>query len=243
MKDIDWNRAWQEARSRNKEKRDRRAYWNKRAPAFARHAGESPYAGAFLRLLHLRPDWTVLDVGCGAGTLALPLALLVKEVTAIDLSDAMISLLRDQCREQGISNIRTEVLGWEDDWDRAGIGGHDVAIASRSLVPDDLRAALTKLDQRARRAVYISSPVGDGPFDRRIFEAAGRELDRRPDYIYVYNVLYQMGIQAEIRFMDNREIPKVYSGIDEAMESGLLVVWCGFDVYRYQIHTKRQEEL
>lgn len=219
MKKVNWNMVWREARRQRKHDRSDNSYWNRRAPSFARHTRTSGYARNFLRLMNPKPEWSVLDVGCGAGTLAIPLAGLVHAVTAIDFSDVMISILGEQCWEQAITNVNPHVIGWEDDWDRAGIGVHDVAIASRSLVVEDLHAALTKLDAKARRQVFISSLVGDGPFDRRIFEAIGRELDRGPDYICVYNLLHQMGIFADVTFVMNGDSGKVYSNIDEAVQA------------------------
>lgn len=218
MKKVNWNMVWREARRQRKHDRSDNSYWNRRAPSFARHAKTSGYARNFLRLMNPKPEWTVLDVGCGAGTLAIPLAGLVQAVTAIDFSDVMISILGEQCWEQAITNVNPRVIGWEDDWDRAGIGVHDVAIASRSLVVEDLHAALIKLDAKARRQVFISSLVGDGPFDRRIFEAIGRELDRGPDYICVYNLLHQMGIFADVTLVLNGDSGKVYGNIEEAVQ-------------------------
>ncbi|MDR3089770.1 MAG: class I SAM-dependent methyltransferase [Desulfobulbaceae bacterium] len=221
--DIDWNAAWQQARSCGKEKRDKKGYWNKRADSFADHVKTSPYAASFLRLLEPLPDWSVLDVGCGAGTLALPLAPLVKRITAIDLSERMIELLGETCHRDQLTNIDARVVGWEDDWNLAGIGAHDVAIASRSLVVDDLRTAILKLESKARR-LFVSSLVDDGPFDRRIFEAIGRDLNRGPDYIYLYNLLYQMGVRAEIRFVENSEGKKIYRDLDEAVDNALWMI-------------------
>ncbi len=218
MNNIDWNSAWQEARKGKKQDRSNNSHWNRRAASFAQHAKNSKYPEGFLKLLAPRPEWSVLDVGCGAGTLAIPLAGLVRRVTAIDFSDAMIALLNEHCTEHGLANVTTGVIGWEDDWEQAGIAEHDVAIASRSLVVDDLRAALIKLDNKARHRVYIASLVGDGPFDRRIFAAIGRDLDRGPDYIYVYNLLHQMGIHAEVGFVMNGDGGKVYRDLDDAME-------------------------
>lgn len=215
---LDWNTAWLEARSRKKHDCGGKQHWNKRAPSFAQHASKSTYPSDFIRQMAPQPEWTVLDVGCGAGTLAIPMAALVRQVTAIDLSDAMISLLHEQCEERGIDNVRAEVLSWEDDWEEAGITEHDVAIASRSLVVDDLRMALTKLSAKARQRVFVVSLVGDGPFDRRIFNAIGRDLDRGPDYIYVYNLLYQMGIHADVGFINNGDGGRVYRDLNEAME-------------------------
>jgi len=215
---LDWNIAWQEARQKRRGERSDSSHWNKRAASFAQNARKSDYADNFLNLLTPQPSWSVLDVGCGAGTLAVPLSPLVRRITAIDFSENMIALLNTHCAEQGLHNIHTSVTGWEDDWDKAGIGEHDVAIASRSLVVDDLRTALAKLHEKARHRVYIASLVGDGPFDRRIFEAIGRELDRGPDYIYVYNLLHQMGIHAEVRFVFNGGGSKVFNSIDDAVE-------------------------
>lgn len=217
MKNFDWNQAWQDARQRKTHDHSSRSHWNKRAPSFAQHTRSSNYSREFLRLLNPQSEWTILDVGCGAGTLAIPLAPLVRRVTAIDFSENMIALLNGSCTEQGLANIATGVVGWEDDWDKAGVIEHDVAIASRSLVVADLKKAIIKLTAKARQRVYLSSLVGDGPFDRKIFNAIGRELDRGPDYIYVYNLLYQMGIHADITFINNGDGGKVYANIDDAV--------------------------
>nr|WP_320010532.1 class I SAM-dependent methyltransferase [uncultured Desulfobulbus sp.] len=218
MVPLDWNIAWQEALKQRSYDRHDSDHWNQRAASFAQNASKSDYADHFVRLLTPQPHWSVLDVGCGAGTLAIPIAPLVRRVTAIDFSENMIALLNAHCIEHGIANIHTRVTSWEDDWSLAGIEQHDVAIASRSLVVDDLRTALSKLDSRARHRVYIASLVGDGPFDRRIFDAIGRNLNRGPDYIYVYNLLHQMGIHAEIRFVFNGGGNKVFQNIDDAFE-------------------------
>lgn len=217
-KNLNWNRVWREARRKRKPAKSDNTFWNQRAPAFARHTKTSVYARNFLRFMNPKPDWSVLDIGCGAGTLAIPLAGLVRTITAIDFSDAMISILDDQCWKQGITNVSARVLGWEDDWDTAGIVRHDVAIASRSLVVEDLQAALIKLDRMARQRVFITSLVGDGPFDRRIFEAIGRDLDRGPDYLYVYNLLNQMGILADITFVTSGDNGRIYTDIDDAVK-------------------------
>lgn len=217
MKNIDWNTIWRDSQRHRKGKRDGNAFWNRRAPEFADHAKKTTYASHFIQLMNPQPDWSVLDVGCGAGTLALPLNPLVRRITAIDFSDVMIDLLNRKCWEDGITNIDTRIVSWEDDWETAGIIEHDVVIASRSLVVEDLQAAIVKLAGKARRKVYISAPVGDGPFDRRIFEAIGRDMQRGPDYICVYNLLNQMGIFADVTFVTNETNLKIYSDINEAI--------------------------
>lgn len=217
--DFDWNTAWQQARAERPRRKDP-SFWDKRAPAFKEHVKESDYEKSFLKLVQPEPDWTVLDVGCGCGTLALPLAGRVAGVTALDFSPTMLELLQQQCDESKITNI-TSVLGdWEDDWEKLGLGTYDVVIASRSTVVEDLRKSLTKLDRAAKKWVYISAMVGDGPYDRRVFNAIGRPLKRGPDYIYAYNILHQMGIFADVSFITNSDW-KSYASLDEAMEGML----------------------
>ena len=80
---IDWNERWQAAHRRRRSDRNDREFWNKRAPSFASHARESGYVRDFLGLVRLSPDHTVLDVGCGTGTLAIPLSGRVRRFASI----------------------------------------------------------------------------------------------------------------------------------------------------------------
>jgi SAM-dependent methyltransferase len=201
---IDWNELWKEKNAlRSSRKRDS-ACWDKRALSFADHSAKTKYAEAFLKIVNPKKTWTIFDMACGAGTLAIPFSKHVKSITAVDFSDKMLDILREQCNKSKISNIRTINRSWEDDWGRAGIGLHDVVIASRSLVVEDLRSAIIKLNNFSRKRVYISTIVGDGPHDRRIFDAVGRELNTGPDYICNYNLLYQIGIRANVDFITER---------------------------------------
>jgi cyclopropane fatty-acyl-phospholipid synthase-like methyltransferase len=52
--------------------------------------------------LGLHRDMRVLDIGSGPGTLALPMAAHVREVTALDSSEGMLSLLREHADRKGI---------------------------------------------------------------------------------------------------------------------------------------------
>lgn len=228
---LDWNELWKQAVTRKwPDLGDRAQYWNRRAPSFSRRSPVSRYAEAFVELLAPEPHWSILDVGCGTGTLAIPLAGRVQHVTAMDFAEAMIAHLVQDCDERGIQNIRAIHAGWEDDWDQAGIGLHDVAIASRSLVVEDLEGAIRKLERSARRRVCISCPAGDGPMDRRTMEALGRRFQKGPDYIYVYNLLHQLGIYANVQVLKTEE-ERTFDSPGEAL-----------DFYRVLIDDLRPEE-
>lgn len=209
---------WQDERRRKSWAKKKSADWDKRAPSFARRNLNSAYVAQFLDHLQLDPDDLVLDVGCGPGTLALPIARKVKRVTALDYSAAMLAELKTLAEDQDLKNLTPIQASWEDDWESKGVPPHDIAIASRSLSVDNLQAALAKLDRWATRAVYISDRVGAGPFDPEIFAAVGRNFYPGPDYIYTLNILYTMGIHARVDFI-SLDRCREYASPEEAFRS------------------------
>ena len=78
-----------------------------------------------------RPDDVWLDIGAGAGRYALPLALTVREVIAVDPSKSMLGVLRDLMAEHQIANIRIVEGRWPLDEEQAArLGAFPVADAS-----------------------------------------------------------------------------------------------------------------
>jgi SAM-dependent methyltransferase len=190
----------------------------KKAVSFAARNQSSPFASLVLAHIPLAPTATVLDVGCGSGTLALPIARQVSAVTAIDFSAGMLTALRQMAAAADITNITTIQAGWEDDWASLAIQRHDIAIASRSLAVADLRSALQRLDDYAAELVIIVDRIAPTPFDPEAFAAVGRPFECGPDYIYVLNTLYSMGIHANVDIIGlDRET--AFADLDEAMDS------------------------
>ncbi|MEN8140569.1 MAG: class I SAM-dependent methyltransferase [Thermodesulfobacteriota bacterium] len=196
----DWNLLYQQARRRKSWRRKKKGDWNRRAADFAKRTADSDFARLFIERMAPEPHWRVLDVGCGPGTLALPLAPLVKEVTALDFSPAMLEQLADRQQAAGISNIHGQLRSWDDEWQE--IPPHDVCIAARSLAVTDLRAALVKLAAWSRHKVFIADRVGAGPFDPELFASLGRDFEPGPDYIYTVNILFQLGIRPTIDYLE-----------------------------------------
>lgn len=66
--------------------------------------------GAFV-LPHLRPDWRILDLGCGPGTITLGLAARVPHgsVLGLDMNAGQIERARSLARERGVPNVSFEV--------------------------------------------------------------------------------------------------------------------------------------
>jgi len=217
---LDWNKLWKEAKKQKNWKSKKAADWDKKASGFARRTAGSIYINRFLDLLKPQPDWSLLDVGCGPGTLAIPLAEQVKQVSAMDFSRKMLEILERRAIEKGQTNIRTFHCAWQDNWRDLGIKPHDAAIASRSMAVPDLKEALTKLSRHASQLVAVTDRVGHGPLDAAAFHAIGRTINSGPDYIYTVNLLHQIGYLPTVDYIElERELR--YADMEEALQSYL----------------------
>lgn len=176
--------------------------WDKKARNMAEKmvGRASIYNEAMLKAINLQPDETCLDIGCGPGTLALPLAQMGKAVYALDYSQGMLEVLSEFKAEQGLTNLHLLHKSWNDDW--ADVPQADVVLASRSTLVDNLDEMIDKLCAKAKKRVYLTSVTQRHFLDDGIFEAIGRHDVGFPTYIYLLNRLYQKGIQANVNFIE-----------------------------------------
>ncbi len=216
--DIDWELLWKNAREKKSWSGKKVEDWDKNAKAFAERNADSPYASMVLSHLRVKESMTVLDIGSGPGTLALPLAQRGAAVTAMDYSSSMIDILAKLAEKNNLGNVRTLRWSWEDDWDALGIGVYDLVIASRSLGVDNLGAALRKIDDHAGKQVFIVDRIAPTPFDPAAFNAVGRPCESGPDYIYTVNILYSMGIHPSIDILE-LEKDLIFPDLEKALEA------------------------
>ena len=216
--DIDWAALRANAMNRKGWKSKGPKEWDGKADSFSKRNQDSAYSSLFLSHLPLKSTYSVLDIGSGPGTLAIPISIKVKNVTAIDFSSGMLNTLDTISSVRQINNIQTIQCAWEDDWAAKEIKPHDIAIASRSMGVRDLAAALHKINNYAKRYVFISDRIGDTPFEKSAFQALGRPFETGPDYIYTLNTLYTLGIYPNVTVL-KLDRNNVYPGMAEAVDS------------------------
>ena len=106
--------------------------------------------------MQITPESRVLDIGAGPGTLAVPLAGIVRHVTAVEpprdgrnasmrISGSRGSGTSMSCRRNGRTWISSADLDCP----------YDVVVASYSLGVPDLKEALLKMDAASGKYVYI----------------------------------------------------------------------------------------
>ncbi len=112
--------------------------WNKRSVSYAkgiekdRRQKKTDEILAFLDQCGFDPEGAkVLDIGCGPGTLSLPLAKLGAEVTALDISSGMLDRLKDSVKRDSLPINIIECSWWTADIDELGFRNEfDLVIAS-----------------------------------------------------------------------------------------------------------------
>ncbi|MBI0550994.1 class I SAM-dependent methyltransferase [Pectobacterium parmentieri] len=176
-------------------------HWDKRAENMAVECAgpRDPYLEQFIANMNFSDAKTLLDVGCGPGSVCLNVASRLEQVYGIDYSEGMLDVARRRADAMGITNATFAHRAWEDDW--ANLPDCDIVVASRSTLVMDLAAALYKLNQKARLRVYTTHTVSPTFVDPRISAAIGRTSTSLPNYIYAVNILYRMGIYANVSFI------------------------------------------
>ncbi len=210
---VDWNLLWNED-LKNMPKLNNSA-WDKIAAQFDRWMETDDYPYKFLEKVKIKPQYTVLDIGCGNGAVTLEIARKANSVTALDISDKMIQILQKNALKEGLSNIEYIKAPIQDFRIKKM---YDVVIASRSLNGvADIKNQLEKINSAASKYVFITLwGVNARGFEKKAYEIIGREFKPHPDYLYVYNILHQMGINANVEMLECRMKPG-YVNLDEAI--------------------------
>ena len=119
-------------------------------------------------------DTEVLDVGGGAGRLALPLATRARHVTVVDPSEDSVELLKTRMAESGLTNVTVINEPWQD----VDVPPADVVLCSLVL-HHQLEAAsfVERLQEHARdRVVVVEMMQTPGavyrPFQERVYGEA-----------------------------------------------------------------------
>lgn len=196
---IDFAKLYEEQKANSTFKGKSGEDWSKRAKNFNENVQTSSYPKEFVSKINFEGAKSLLDVGCGPGTIALEAAPHLEAVYGLDYSFGMLEFLKSNCEERGIKNITPVHKSWEDDW--SDIPECDIIVASRSMEVKDIKKALLKLNEKANKRIYISFKAGGSFVENDILAQLKREIIPRPDYIYLVNILHSMGIYATVDFL------------------------------------------
>ena len=195
--------------------------WEARAERFARLTrGLNASTDPFIQVLKeaLGPADAVLDVGAGAGRYSLPIAPSVARLTAVEPSAGMRANLEEEAARRGITNVAVVATSWED----AEVEPHDVAFVANVLYfVKDAVGFVEKVHEHANRACFILHRVEERasgllPLWEQIW---GHPRPPEPGALDLYNLLFSLGIRANLRLLP-RPAPVVFeTGADVMREA------------------------
>lgn len=200
---IDFNILYKTQRQASSHKKKSSELWNDKAFDMNLKKNRGIYNDFVQSKISCDNIDSLLDVGCGPGTFALHYAPLIKNVIAFDFSPKMLEILEKNILDKNIKNIKIINSDIEGSWDKIPVC--DIVLASRCLEVDDLRKALENLDTHAKKAVYLTFKAGKSYISDELLKIIGRDIIPKPDYIYVLNILYQMGIRAKLDFIPKED--------------------------------------
>lgn len=187
----------EEAQTNELRSDERADYWAGLSALFKQdpHRHDDPDVDVLSRFLN--EDSTVIDVGAGAGRVALPLALKCREVVAVEPSAAMCKDLRELAAEYDIANVKVVESTWED----AAVEPVDVAFSAHVIYTvRDIAGFLEKLTSNARQTaaviVWIRAPLyWLGPLWSDVYDIDRLNLPSFPELL---EVLWEMGIEPQV---------------------------------------------
>ena len=199
LREIDFAHLYRSHLQRTNRSERTPSYWDSRARGMSERVFQSRYVRAFVDRMNLADCQTLLDVGCGPGTIGLSVASRLAHVYGLDYSAGMLAAFGEQARARDLGNVTPILRAWDDDWSDVPVC--DVVVASRATAVRDFEAAATKLASKAKRRVYLTYPAYGRFVGDEICRALGRPHDPLPDYLYVVGILHHLGIHPALDYV------------------------------------------
>lgn len=203
--------------------------WDKEAASYNKMSAlEAELTENQVRALPLRPEDTVLDLGCGCGRLTVPIAKRVRAVTAMDSSERMLENCMANAAAAGCENVTPLFLDFFEAEAGVNVPVHDVAFVSRSAALGDLEKVSTFASRIAAALIFANAPSIPellGELFRGTAEAPpqhpGRPMrprtDRRLAYNVMWNTVYDLGYEPNVAIVEDG-FRQVYATPEEACD-------------------------
>lgn len=215
--DIDWEELWTRKMD---EKGDRGKDWSKAAVKYSERAKKDNYTDQLISKMILSKEDTLLDVGCGEGSVTIPLSKEVARVTAIDATDKMLEILKEKIKENNIDNIKT-IKDDVNDVTMKKYGNYDIVLASRVINGiKSPREVFSNFNEIANKYVFITLfGPNNWKLEKDFFKYINSEYGGAPSYTILLNLLAEMDIYPNVINLDVGPV-RTYHSIEEAIDNG-----------------------
>lgn len=166
----------------------------------------APEASSRQVLDYLRPLFaeyqieTALELGPGWGNYTLDLASICKEVACVDISQDVLDFILKTGAAHGYQNLTAHHVKWEifeSDKQYDLVFGYNCFYRQ-----EDLISCFARMQRTARKLCVAGMNTGLAPVWVHELEQAGAQIHWEwKDYMYFVGVLYQMGIDPNVRIL------------------------------------------
>ncbi|HJJ90703.1 MAG TPA: class I SAM-dependent methyltransferase [Methanocorpusculum sp.] len=229
LENVDYCLLWDEQHARSVAQKEKMgehngSFWSDQGVVnrFVRNviANDSSQIEKQIAELQIPPGSSVLDIGAGPGTLAVPLSRDGCRVTAIEPLESMRLAMEQYRRIMRAPPIIEICKRWED-VTLEEVGVHDVVIASHSLIMGDIRNCLLKMDAAAHSMVhlywFLTSPSAYEGNEELWPILHGEPYCSEASANILWNALCQLGIYANI-LVETKEKSQHYLSFSEMQE-------------------------
>ena len=175
-----------------------------------------------LAALGIPPGSSVLDIGAGPGTLAVPLAGAGCRVTVVEPSKPMVRAMEEYRQYLHVDAEIGVIPAVLEDLDEKSLGRYEYVISSFALSVPDLKDALKKMHEAASKEVHIFWFMNETAWDvtyTSLWQSLhGEKYWAKPKADVIWNCLFQMGIYADIAvypMKDERGYPDLETAVSE----------------------------
>jgi len=151
--------------------------WDKKAHRYGRYTTESDTLETIIcgMMAEMGVDFSgkrVVDIGCGTGVYTLRVAQKAAQVDALDISEEMLKILREDAKNHGLTNIQTHHSDWID-FPLPDVP-YDYALSTMSPATRD-RAGFARIHEAATTRIFLGwgDKRGTGLLEE-LFAAAGQ---------------------------------------------------------------------
>jgi SAM-dependent methyltransferase len=225
-REPDWTELWKQLvemsawKWQGEGERKSRDKWQERARDFDRSVKErwqNPDSSRSFILSQLSHDCTLLDIGAGTGAWCILTAQRIRRVTALEPSPSMRSLLLENLRQAGISNV--EVL--PEAWPEAQVEPHDITLCAHAMYGiADFALFVRRMEQVTRRLciMILRTPLAGSVMTDAARHVLGHPHDS-PNFTIAFNALLQMGIYPNVIMEeDDAWAPWQSATLEEALQ-------------------------
>lgn len=208
LKTLDLDLVWQKEQGWTSERKIGRkfddkeelAFWEQFAKYYAHRYNLYKEMPVLVDKLHgmFGEHKRIIDLGCGSGNFALPMARYAQEILGIDFSPAMLKNLKLRAQREKITNIKTICTKWEDyqgDYDA------DFVLAVNSLYRVCyMKLVLEKIVKYGKQGFAIVRTL-QRPYLYKVYRSLQLTYNSNNDYMLVPTMLWDMNVNANVEFM------------------------------------------